>query len=109
MTVSVAEWQRRWRATTLPEKTYTTQQGRTVAAPAIKHTLVQLSTWANYDDGTDARPGIERLTVATGLSAQAVGRALEVGRRLGWIDRTGHKRGTRRADVYALTLPSEPE
>lgn len=104
MSVSVTTWQREWREADL-ERTYTAENGRKVGASAVKHVLLALSTWADYEAGGNARPGVDRLVKSTNLSPQVVRWALQTGRTLGWVKRTSHKPGTRYADVYALAVP----
>ena len=101
---AVARWQREWRAERL-EPTYRTECGRTVAGAAVKNVLSQLATWADYDTGHHAYPGVPRLAIASGLSEQVVRWALQVGRQLGWIERTEHRPGTGKADKYRLAIP----
>jgi len=102
--MTVTEWEKAWRSEPLAPK-HPTAGGRTVSAAAVKVALWALASWADYDTGQNARPGVARLATATGLTEQVVRWALEVGRRLGWIVRTSHRPGTGRADVYALTIP----
>ncbi|WP_457226650.1 helix-turn-helix domain-containing protein [Mycobacteroides abscessus] len=63
--------------------------------------LLSLETFADYRDGTNARPGIEGLMRKCGLTERAVETALKRGRELGLIERTanGFKR---HAAVYRL-------
>lgn len=104
MSVTVTAWQRRWCASEL-ERTYNADDGRTIKATPVKHVLLALSTWADYETGANARPGVNLLVQATALSPQVVRWSLQIGRRLGWVARTSHRPGTRYADVYALALP----
>lgn len=70
--------------------------------------LLALETFADYGDGTNARPGIERLVQKCGLTERAVETALKRGRELGLILRTanGFKR---HAAVYRLVpIPDTP-
>lgn len=70
-----------------------------------------LATFADFEDGHNARPGIDGLMDATSLkSDKTVRAALQELRRLGLIVRTseGSKAGRRGwADVYALALHDE--
>lgn len=70
--------------------------------------LLALETFADYQDGTNARPGIERLTQKCGLTERAVETALKRGREVGLIQRTanGYKG---HAAVYRLVpIPDSP-
>lgn len=93
------EQRRDWRDYVLGAKALTLAQ---------RVVLLALETFADYRDGTNARPGIERLTRKCGLTDRAVETALKRGRELGLIQRTangfkGH------AAVYRLVpAPDSP-
>ncbi|MDM2171558.1 helix-turn-helix domain-containing protein [Mycobacteroides abscessus] len=86
------EQRRDWRDYVLGAKTLTLAQ---------RIVLLALETFADYADGTNARPGIEGLRRKCGLTERAVETALKRGRELGLIQRTanGFKR---HAAVYRL-------
>ncbi|WP_078324538.1 MarR family winged helix-turn-helix transcriptional regulator [Mycobacteroides salmoniphilum] len=63
--------------------------------------LLALETFADYRDGTNARPGIDRLMQKCRLTDRAVEKALKRGRDMGLIHRTANGSG-RRAAVYRL-------
>jgi hypothetical protein len=56
--------------------------------PAERLVLIALGSYADYCDGTNAHPGIERLSVDTALSRTAVEGALRKARRLNLIQVT---------------------
>jgi hypothetical protein len=63
---------------------------------AQKLALLALETFADYPDGTNARPGVARLAETCGLRTRVVEGALQQGRLLGLIEQTGRanpKRG----------------
>lgn len=105
MSVTVTDWQRAWRDADLPATLVA--GSRTVSASAVKHTLMFLSTYADYRDGSKAYPSVERLATKTQQGRQVVMRALQIGRDHGWIERMHHRPGTREVDVYALRLPPD--
>lgn len=79
--------------------------GREHLTAAQKVVLIALSTFADYRDGTNARPGIDLLAGLCNLTSNAVGTALGRGRLLGLIERTElANRGGGKSDVYRLTL-----
>ncbi|CPV03445.1 helix-turn-helix domain-containing protein [Mycobacteroides abscessus] len=86
------EQRRDWRDYVLGAKALTLAQ---------RIVLLALETFADYADGTNARPGIEGLMRKCGLTERAVETALKRGRELGLIQRTanGFKR---HAAVYRL-------
>lgn len=112
MSASVSSWQKSWRGHQLQASSYPRngtrhtprERQQKVAASAVKATLMALSTWADYDTGTNAHPGAANLATATGLSTNVVRWALQIGCRLGWVTRTG-RHGDRKADTWALTVP----
>jgi hypothetical protein len=64
--------------------------------PAQKLILLALETYADYPEGTNARPGVVRLAETCGLGVRVVEGALTRGRQLELIDQTGRanpKRG----------------
>ena len=72
---------------------------------AQKVVLVALSTFADYRDGSNARPGVDLLARLCNLTPNAVGTALGRGRDLGLIERTAPaNRGGGKADVYRLIV-----
>lgn len=63
---------------------------------AEKLTLLALETYADWPDGTNARPGVENLARMCGLKTRVVEKALAQGRQLKLIDQTSRanpKRG----------------
>jgi hypothetical protein len=105
---TVTAWQQAFRDTQLEPKYAAGKSGRQfVRGSAVKNVLGWLATWADYGTGASAHPGTAALMVAAGLSENAVTWALQVGRELGWIVRTEHPKGSKRADVYALRIPKE--
>jgi hypothetical protein len=64
----------------------------------------------SHGDGTGAFASVPRIVKWTGLSKATVDRALETGRRRGWIAQTERggraKDGKGRASVYRLTFPN---
>lgn len=85
---------RDWRRTIL---------GHPDVTPAQKIVLLALETFADYPEGTNARPGADRLARTCGLKLRAVEGALRLGIELGVIERTARanpKRGL--AAVYCL-------
>ena len=63
---------------------------------AHKLVLLALETYADYPEGTNARPGVTNLATMCGLGMRVVEGALQRGRRLGLIEQTGRanpKRG----------------
>lgn len=78
---------------------------KTALSPSQKLVLLMLETFADYQDGTNAHPGIQVLAEMCGLTTNAVGTALRRGRLLGLIERTDvANRGGGKADVYRLVL-----
>lgn len=70
---------------------------------AQKIVLLALETFADYTDGTNARPGVAILAEMCGLKTRAVEAALQRGRRLGLIERTDRANPKRRlAACYRL-------
>lgn len=70
---------------------------------AQKLVLLALETFADYQDGTNARPGVAVLAEMCGLGISAVEKALRQGRELGFIEQTlraNPKRGL--ASTYRL-------
>lgn len=67
--------------------------------------LVVLSSYADYEDGTDARPGFGNLTAITGLSSETVGRAIRWAKDRGWIVQTKAAGKGNHPAVYRLTFP----
>lgn len=68
----------------------------TEMTPAQRLVLLALETFADYADGTNARPGVARLAEMCRLQTRVVEAALHEGRRLGLIEQTGRanpKRG----------------
>jgi Helix-turn-helix domain len=76
--------------------------------PTLKCTAYALATYAN-GDGTKARPGVDRLAHATGLSRRSVLAALAGLETAGLIEAVtrGGGKGTPRgfASVYVLSVP----
>ncbi|MBV5244334.1 helix-turn-helix domain-containing protein [Mycolicibacterium sp. PAM1] len=70
---------REWRAEVL---------GHSELTPAQKLVLLGLETFADYPEGTNARPGVAVLADRCRLKARAVEAALAQGRRLGLIEQT---------------------
>lgn len=71
--------------------------------PAQRLVLLALETYADYTDGTNARPGVMRLAETCGVHTRTVDTALERGRFLELIEQTSRanpKRG--QAAVYRL-------
>lgn len=62
--------------------------------PTHRLVLLALETFANYSDGTGARPGVALLAAKSGLAERTVQYALESGRIVGLIQRTA--RGARK-------------
>ena len=72
---------------------------------AQKVVLIALSTFADYRDGTNARPGIDLLARLCNLTSTAVRNALTRGRDAGLIERTGAANGRGgESDVYRLVF-----
>ncbi|MGP4054165.1 hypothetical protein ACTWP6_04970 [Mycobacterium sp. 4D054] len=88
--------------------------GATGLSADQKNVLIALETYADYRDGTNARPGDDRLAAMCNLKPRAVRNAMALGRELGLIERTSPanpKRGL--AAVYRLVttgtaVPVEP-
>lgn len=72
--------------------------------------LLELSTYANTDDGTQCRPGHERLAKAVRRTERHVSRGIREGIERGWITLVrpgyGNRHGLRSAALYTLTIPS---
>lgn len=75
------EQRRDWRDYVLGAETLTLAQ---------RVVLLALETFANYHDGRNARPGMDKLTQKCGLTDRAVEKALKRGRELGLIQRTAN-------------------
>lgn len=63
-----------------------------------------LATYANYD-GTNIRPGDERLATALNVSRRTIIRHRQALIEMGWIRRTRVRRSMSQTDTYRLTLP----
>ena len=88
------EQRRQWRAEIFTNDALTAAQ---------KLVLLALETFADYRDGTNARPGEATLAAMCGLSPRAVRSALRQGKQLRLIERTGSANSRRGlADVYRL-------
>lgn len=69
--------------------------------------LLELESYAN-EDGTNAHPGVNLISVELGINEKTVRRALKHGEELGYVIKTqaGRRgRGRNFADVFALSLP----
>lgn len=71
--------------------------------PAHKLVLLALETFADYGDGTDARPGVARLAEMCGLKTRVVEAALQLGVKRKFIAQTDRANPKRRlAACYRL-------
>ena len=70
---------------------------------AHKVVLLALETFADYPEGTNARPGVDRLAEFCNVNESTVRRALEAGQQLGLIEQTARANPRRSlAAVYRL-------
>lgn len=67
--------------------------------------LLALETFANYHDGRNARPGMDKLTQKCGLTDRAVEKALKRGRELGLIHRTANGYPGQKAEYCLVPVP----
>lgn len=77
------------------------------ANPDLKHAhkvvLLALETFADYPEGTNARPGVDRLAEWCSVNESTVRRAIEAGQQLGLIEQTARANPKRNlAAVYRL-------
>lgn len=95
--VGPREWMRVW--------------ARVIAPPSVKLVGAMMAHYADYGDGTEARPGNPKLAlVCGGMSNKTVIEALKQLREWGllWRYQEGRKQGRRgMADVYRLTIPED--
>lgn len=63
-----------------------------------------LATYAN-PEGTNIRPGDERLAIALNVSRRTIIRHRQALIEMGWIRRTRVRRSMSQTDTYRLTLP----
>lgn len=84
--------------------------GHSELKSGAKVVLLALGTYANYDDGSEAHPGEDKLAADTGLTTRAVQLAMRQGRELGLIIRTkaaNPKAG--KAAEWKLTMPPDDD
>ncbi|WP_100459595.1 helix-turn-helix domain-containing protein [Mycobacteroides abscessus] len=93
------EQRRDWRDYVLGAKTLTLAQ---------RIVLLALETFADYADGTNARPGIEGLMRKCGLTERAVETALKRGRELGLIQRTANGFKRHAAEYRLVPIANNP-
>ncbi|MGH3955388.1 MAG: helix-turn-helix domain-containing protein [Mycobacterium sp.] len=82
--------------------------GASALTLAQRLVLLALETFADYRDGTNARPGIERLVQKCGLTERAVETALKRGRELGLIQRTANGFKAHAAVYRLVPIPNSP-
>ena len=80
--------------------------------PNTKYVGMTLASYADYSTGENARPGINRLALATGRSSRTIMRALGELEEIGLVEQVmrGQSRGRNGgglASVYRLTLPHD--
>lgn len=89
--------------------------GKVKVTPSVKHVGLWAATWATYETGADVRPGVDLLADVSGYTTRAVGIALDVVCRLGfmwqYIDgsqagRPGRGRQPLKSE-YRLTTPDD--
>lgn len=90
------EQRRDWRDYVLGAETLTLAQ---------RVVLLALETFANYHDGRNARPGMDKLTQKCGLTDRAVEKALKRGRELGLIQRTANGYPGQKAEYCLVPVP----
>jgi hypothetical protein len=89
--------------------------GKVRVTPSVKHVGLWAATWATYETGADVRPGVDLLADVSGYSTRAVGIALDVVCRLGFMwqyvdgsqsGRPGRGRQSMKSE-YRLTTPDD--
>lgn len=89
--------------------------GKVRVTPSVKHVGLWAATWATYETGADVRPGVDLLADVAGYSTRAVGIALDVVCRLGFMwqyvegsagGRPGRGRQPLKSE-YRLTTPDD--
>jgi hypothetical protein len=89
--------------------------GKVRVTPSVKHVGLWAATWATWDTGADVRPGVDILAGVAGYSTRAVGIALDVICRLGFMwqyvdgsqsGRPGQGRRPVKSE-YRLTTPDD--
>ena len=89
--------------------------GKVRVTPSVKHVGLWAATWATWETGADVRPGVDILAEVSGYSTRAVGIALDVVCRLGFMwqyveGSQGGRPGRGRKPVkseYRLTVPDD--